>query len=263
MKKTTHLPSYTVQPALSTPLTLTFSKEDKGAISLADRFEGLFDVGSDQQFSLQIMCTIEAGAQITLIDDSERLGLQNLEVVIELLENSSLIYRSHVIDSHRTSLAEMPLTSNVKASGERLRKKLHFILNGVGATLDVQCSYLGGKKRDFRITTIQDHRAPQTKSELSVKGVFEGEAHFWCDSTITIAKPAQKTDALQVNKNLLLSETARAISIPKMEVEADDVSCQHGAATSQISEDQLFYLQSRGLSVQKAQELLIQAFLAH
>ena len=122
--------------------------------------------------------------------------------------------------------------------------------------------YLGGNKRSFKLTTIQEHRAKDSSSDLVVNGVFEGESRFFCDNLILIQKKAQRVKATQVNKNLLLSDASRAISIPKLEVLAHDVQCSHGTVTSKLSEEQLFYLQSRGMSSEQAKELLIQAFIS-
>lgn len=206
---------------------------------------------------------IAACAKVHLIDDSDQLGFTDLTLTLILQNNSHVIYRAHSVDSPRTMLVNLPLTSTIKSTHEHeFKRRVHIILQGVESTFDLIASYFVGTKRKIRLITIQDHQAPASSSNVEVRGAFEGDAQFTCDNLIHIGKGAQKTTATQVNKNLLLSNKARAISIPKMEVETNDVSCKHGAATSKISEDQLFYLQSRGLSSAFAIELVISSFLA-
>jgi Fe-S cluster assembly protein SufD len=97
-------------------------------------------------------------------------------------------------------------------------------------------------------------------SDLLVKGALRDEAVSVYSGLIKIRKDAQHSDAYQANRNLLLSPKARADSIPKLEIEANDVRCTHGATVGQVDAEQLFYLQSRGFSLDEAQNTLVHGF---
>ncbi|HXT38283.1 MAG TPA: Fe-S cluster assembly protein SufD [Chloroflexota bacterium] len=110
--------------------------------------------------------------------------------------------------------------------------------------------------------TLQDHIAPNAGSNLLFKGVLTDTARVVYSGLIRVHEGAQKTDAYQKNNNLILSPTARADSIPNLEIAANDVRCSHGATAGKVSEDHLFYLMSRGLSRREAERLIVTGFLA-
>ena len=108
--------------------------------------------------------------------------------------------------------------------------------------------------------TLQSHRAAQTTSNLLYKNALMDESKTIFSGLIKVAEEAQKTDAYQTNRNLLLSTTAEANALPGLEIKADDVKCSHGATTGQIDDDQLFYMLARGIEPHKARELLVFGF---
>jgi Fe-S cluster assembly protein SufD len=110
--------------------------------------------------------------------------------------------------------------------------------------------------------TLQDHIAPNAGSNLLFKGVLTDSARVVYSGLIHVHEGAQKTDAYQKNNNLILSNTARADSIPNLEIAANDVRCSHGATAGKVSEDHLFYLMCRGLSRREAERLIVTGFLA-
>ncbi|MEE2981630.1 MAG: SufD family Fe-S cluster assembly protein, partial [Pseudomonadota bacterium] len=93
------------------------------------------------------------------------------------------------------------------------------------------------------------------------KGVLDGDAHGVFQGKIVVRPDAQKTDAHQLNKNLLLSETAQADTKPELEIYADDVKCSHGATVGEIDDDALFYMRARGIGDDEARRLLVEAFV--
>ena len=93
---------------------------------------------------------------------------------------------------------------------------------------------------DFR--TLQDHAAPHTRSDLLFKGAVEDAAQSVYSGLIRIRKEAQRTEAFQTNRNLVLTEGAEAKSVPNLEIEADDVKCSHASTVGPIDDDQLYYL---------------------
>ena len=117
-----------------------------------------------------------------------------------------------------------------------------------GAHVKVTGAYFlrGTEHADY--DTTQEHAAPDTTSDLYFKGVLDDRARSVWRGVIRVDKGAQKTDAYQENRNLLLTPQAHADSIPGLEIEANDVRCTHGATIGQIDKLQLFYLTSRGLS---------------
>ena len=102
--------------------------------------------------------------------------------------------------------------------------------------------------------------SPHCNSRQFYNGVLDGRAHGVFHGRIIVHKDAQKTDAKQTNRNLLLSDDAQIDTKPQLEIYADDVKCTHGATIGQIAEDALFYLRSRGIDEAEARRLLLQAF---
>ena len=111
---------------------------------------------------------------------------------------------------------------------------------------------------DFR--TLQDHDAPHTTSELLFKGAVEDEARGVYSGLIRLRPTAVRANATQTNRNLILSEGAKADSIPNLEIECDDVRCSHGVATGPIDPDQLYYLETRGVPPDVAERLIVFGF---
>jgi Fe-S cluster assembly protein SufD len=133
-------------------------------------------------------------------------------------------------------------------------------LAGQGATSRVTGCYFadGGQQLDY--DTLQEHLAPNTTSDFAFKGVLRDKARAVWRGMIRVAKDAQKTNAYQENRNLLLSPAAHADSIPGLEIEANDVRCTHGATVSQVNRDELFYCMARGLSRSEAELLIVRGF---
>ena len=114
--------------------------------------------------------------------------------------------------------------------------------------------------QEFDQRTLQIHQAPNTKSDLLYKNALRGTARTIFSGLIVVDPDAQKTDAYQSNRNLMLSEEAEANSLPGLEIQANDVRCTHGATSSRIDPEQEFYLQSRGIGKEQADELLTFGF---
>ncbi len=150
----------------------------------------------------------------------------------------------------------------VNLGGAYARSEVASELLGPGAESEMLGLYFGHGRQQFDHYTLQHHVAHHTKSDLLYKGAVKDEARAVFSGLIRLEKGAQKTDAYQANRNLLLSPRARVDSIPQLEIGANDVRCTHGSTTAPVDEMQLFYLQSRGLSRTLAQELLVKAHLA-
>jgi Fe-S cluster assembly protein SufD len=133
-------------------------------------------------------------------------------------------------------------------------------LAGPGATSRVTGAYFADGTQHLDYDTFQEHIAPNTTSDFAFKGVLRDTARAVWRGMIRVEEGAQKTNAYQENRNLLLSKTAHADSIPGLEILANDVRCTHGATLGQVDREQLFYLMARGLSRSEAERLIVRGF---
>ncbi|MFC1626782.1 SufD family Fe-S cluster assembly protein [Patescibacteria group bacterium] len=133
-------------------------------------------------------------------------------------------------------------------------------LNDNGSHANIIGIVLGDKKDNISLHTIQHHRKKDTTSRLLIKSVLKDESKFSFQGDIKVDKNAQKIDAYQRNENLLLSKDAHVQSKPALEILADDVRCTHGATIFSIHSEQMLYLQSRGITKEVAQKLIIEGF---
>jgi Fe-S cluster assembly protein SufD len=133
-------------------------------------------------------------------------------------------------------------------------------LAGPGATSRVTGAYFADGVQHLDYDTFQEHMAPSTTSDFAFKGALRDTARAVWRGMIRVEEGAQKTNAYQENRNLLLSKTAHADSIPGLEIMANDVRCTHGATLGQVDREQLFYLMTRGLSRAEAERLIVRGF---
>ena len=133
-------------------------------------------------------------------------------------------------------------------------------LAGQGATSRVTGAYFADGTQHLDYDTFQEHIAPNTTSDFAFKGALRDEARTVWRGMIRVEPGAQKTNAYQENRNLLLSKSAHADSIPGLEILANDVRCTHGATLGQVDREQLFYLMARGLSRGEAERLIVRGF---
>jgi Fe-S cluster assembly protein SufD len=133
-------------------------------------------------------------------------------------------------------------------------------LAGPGATSRVTGAYFADGTQHLDYDTFQEHMAPSTTSDFAFKGALRDTARAVWRGMIRVEEGAQKTNAYQENRNLLLSKTAHADSIPGLEILANDVRCTHGATLGQVDRDQLFYLMTRGLTRAEAERLIVRGF---
>jgi Fe-S cluster assembly protein SufD len=133
-------------------------------------------------------------------------------------------------------------------------------LAGEGATSRVTGAYFADGEQHLDYDTFQEHIAPNTTSDFAFKGALRDHATAVWRGMIKVEKDAQKTNAYQENRNLILSEQAHADSIPGLEIEANDVRCTHGATISPVNRDELFYAMARGISRGEAERLIVRGF---
>ncbi|MEO6874419.1 MAG: Fe-S cluster assembly protein SufD [Opitutaceae bacterium] len=149
---------------------------------------------------------------------------------------------------------------NLHLGGHQSRHESHSQLQAPGAHSEMLALTVAHGTQEFDQRTLQIHQAPHTSSNLLYKNALLDQTKTIFSGLIVVDPDAQKTDAYQSNRNLMLSDEAEANSLPGLEIQANDVRCTHGATTSRIDPEQEFYLQARGIAKEAADELLIFGF---
>lgn len=217
----------------------------------------------------------EPGSRFTYVEESASSTREDLELnaaVTEIVAGDGSEVRIATVQdwgrnvfSYALQRARVGRDATVKSlvatlGGRLSRAEVQSELEAEGGTSEMLGVYLGDGEQHMDHHTLQLHRAPHTNSDLLFKGALLERAHAAFSGLIKVYKGAQRTDAYQKNRNLLLSPDARAESLPNLEIEADDVRCSHGATIGPADELQLFYLRSRGLSRIEAERLLVHGF---
>lgn len=149
---------------------------------------------------------------------------------------------------------------SISLGGGRTRNDIMVLMDSEGAECSLDGLYrVAGEQLVDHHTTI-DHASPHTTSRQLFKGILDDRARGVFNGRVIVRPHAQKTDAIQANRNLLLSKTALVNSNPQLEILANDVKCKHGSSIGQISEDEIFYLRSRGIDKAQAWRMLVTAF---
>ncbi len=233
--------------------------------------------GSDMNSFTHTLVVADAGARVTFIeeftsDDSGNQAMHNGVVELIVRENAQLDY-VNVQDWDRKAFnftAERAIVGRdatlhwvVGGIGSRLTKSfIDSSLVGPGSTALMSGVFFGDGRQHLDYDTQQNHAAPHTTSDLLYKGALKDRARSVWQGMIKVFPGAQRTDGYQANRNLILEKTARADSIPGLEIEADDVRCTHGATVSQLDPEEVFYIRSRGLSLKETQRIVVQGFFA-
>ena len=152
------------------------------------------------------------------------------------------------------------LSLNLHAGARQARHESFSQLSAPGAHSEMLALTIAHGTQEFDQRTLQIHQAPNTSSNLLYKNALLDQAKTIFSGLIVVDPDAQKTDAYQSNRNLMLSDEAEANSLPGLEIQANDVRCTHGATSARIDAEQEFYLESRGIKPAQAQELLVFGF---
>ncbi len=172
--------------------------------------------------------------------------------------HTSRVDQTRIVQEKNSAVSTLTITT----SGELVRNTLQFLLNDKQTTTHLNGLYLAGKDSLIDNHTLVDHAMPHCYSNELYKGIVGSNGQAVFNGKVMVRKDAQKTNAYQRNGNVLLSDEAIVNTKPQLEIFADDVKCSHGATTGQIDEEALFYLRSRGIGVDVAKTLLMQAFAA-
>jgi Fe-S cluster assembly protein SufD len=231
--------------------------------------------GPDVNSFTHTLVVIESGASVALVEeftssDSGDQAVHNGVIELIVHENAQLDY-VNVQDWDRNAYnftTERALVGRdatlhwvVSGMGSRLTKSfIDSSLVGPGSTALMSGVFFGDGRQHLDYDTQQNHVADHATSDLLYKGALKDRARSVWQGMIKVYPGAQKTDGYQANRNLILDKTARADSIPGLEIEADDVRCTHGATISQLDPDEVFYIRSRGLPLEDTQRLIVQGF---
>lgn len=151
-------------------------------------------------------------------------------------------------------------TTSINLGAQLSRHDISVVMDHEGAETAVDGLYMVASDQHTDTHSVIDHKQPHCTSHQLYKGILDGNARAVFNGKIFVREGAQKTDAMQTNKNLLLSEKARIDTKPQLEIYADDVKCAHGAAVGQIEPEELFYLETRGIGPELGRSLLTYGF---
>jgi len=225
------------------PHTLVVSDESS-EVTVVDRF-GSPDVGGPGHL-------VDAVVEL-LVGDNARLRYLSVQ------EHGPKTWQVALQRAHVGRDASLH-SSAVALGGDYARLRSESLLQGDNAESDLTAVYFGDHTQMLDFRTLQDHDAPNTRSDLLFKGAVEDQAHSVYSGLIRLRPDARKAVANQTNRNLVLTEGAGADSIPNLEIEANDVKCSHASAVGPIDEDQLYYLESRGVRPEDAERLIVLGF---
>lgn len=151
-------------------------------------------------------------------------------------------------------------TTSINLGAQLSRHDISVLMDHEGAETSVDGLYMVGSDQHTDTHSVIDHKQPHCKSHQLYKGILDGNSRAVFNGKVFVREGAQKTDAMQTNKNLLLSDKARVDTKPQLEIFADDVKCAHGAAVGQIDPEELFYLETRGITPELGRNLLTYGF---
>jgi Fe-S cluster assembly protein SufD len=203
-------------------------------------------------------------------DDSEAAGYRSGSAEIFLGEGAQLSYVSlqkwgrhawHFGDQRARLEKDSQLRLfNVTLGGRFSKTRVEASLVGPGADAELKAIYFASGEQFFDFHTLQDHQVGNTRSDLLFKGALQDTARTVYAGLIRIEKGAARSDAYQANRNLVLSDHAKATSIPMLEIDNNDVRCTHGATVGPVDPQHMFYLRSRGIPEPTAKRMIIQGF---
>jgi Fe-S cluster assembly protein SufD len=221
------------------------------------------------------LIVVEENAQVTIVESyetiqSSAISFANALTEVVVSENAmadhykiqdegdsgSMVSTTHVIQKMKSNFS----THTFSLSGSLVRNNLTIVLDGEYVETQLNGLYITNGNQVVDNHTLVDHRKPNCNSSELYKGIIEDKSAATFNGKIYVRKDAQKTNAFQSNKNILLSDDGTINTKPQLEIYADDVKCSHGTSTGKLDEDKIFYLRARGISEASAKKLLMHAF---
>jgi len=236
----------------------------------------LFVSTADEAIASHPRTLIVAGdnSQTSIVEDYLALGegsyFTNAVTEITVGENSKIEHYTLQVENEKAyhvstisanqSRASSLTTHSVSLGGALVRNDVNVALDGEGAECVLNGLYIADGSQHVDNHTVIEHVQPHCASRELYKGILDDRSSAVFNGSIIVRKDAQKTDARQSNKNLLLSEGATINSKPQLEINADDVKCAHGTSIGHLDEDSVYYLRSRGVGLAEARTVLTYGF---
>jgi Fe-S cluster assembly protein SufD len=220
------------------------------------------------------LIVVERNSQVTVVEDYLSLGegvtFSNTATELVAGDNAAVSHYMIVREGEQaynfsTLRTQQGRSANVAThslllSGALVRNNVHPVLAGEGSECLINGLFMANGREHMDNYMLVEHVSPHCDSRQFYNGILNGQSHGVFHGRIIVHKDAQKTDAKQTNRNLLLSDDAQIDTKPQLEIYADDVKCTHGATIGQVDENALFYLRSRGLAEAAARHVLLLAF---
>ena len=231
--------------------------------------------GSDQSIFPHTLIVAEEGSSLTFVDWFKSAGNErNMACAVNDLHvgSGAEVHYVSVQDWSKQTVSLHSNVTQVAGKGSCTHLGLHMggafsrtesvsRMTGIGARSQMLAATVADGVQEFDQRTLQDHRSPETFSDLLYKNALYDHAKTVVSGLIRVEPHAHRTDAFQKVRNLILSADAEANSLPGLEILADDVRCSHGATTGEIDPEQLFYMQARGINARDAYRLITFGFL--
>jgi Fe-S cluster assembly protein SufD len=220
------------------------------------------------------LIVLEKNSQLTLIEKyrsiGENTGLNN--VVSEIFVGQNANFDHYKLQNDEVTVSHIGTTqvkqerdshysnTTISLNGGIIRNNLNIVIDGENCEAYMNGLYAPTGNTHIDNHTLADHRKPHSYSNELYKGIMDGKSTGVFNGKIYVRQDAQKTNAFQSNKNILISPTASVNTKPQLEIWADDVKCSHGCTTGALDEEPMFYLRSRGIPEAEARALLLFAF---
>lgn len=223
----------------------------------------------------RILIQAEKNAQAKIVTIHASLSEENVSVSNNVTEifadkDANVEYYTLQLEGNNHSHINTIYTKQEKASivtsntftlgGKLVRNGLNMYLNGEYGLANMNGLYLSNEDQLFDNHTRIDHAVPNCNSDEVYKGIMGGASTGVFNGQIHVYRDAQKTNAFQSNRNVVLTDEAQIFTKPQLEIYADDVQCSHGCTTGQLNQDAVFYMQARGIPKEEAQRILLQGF---
>lgn len=232
------------------------------------------DASSEALVNTRNLIEVEENASVTIIEQhvvcgkgkvfnnflSEKFVAQNAKLISYTWQNEGL--RGYSVNTHQVDVKQDGHYDNttITLSGQVVRNNHNVVLSGKNGQAHLNGLFVSGQTQFIDNHTLMDHRVPHCESNELYKGIIKDKSTAVFNGKIFVRKDAQKTNAYQSSKNILLSDDATINTKPQLEIYADDVKCSHGTSTGKIDENALFYLNARGIGAESARTMLLSSF---
>ena len=217
--------------------------EENAQVKIVESYETL-DLSAKSFNNVLTEIVVEPNAIVDHFKIQNECELGNLMSTTQAVQKGKSVFSTHTFT----------------LSGSLVRNNLNIVLDGEHIESHLNGLYLTNGNQVVDNHTLVDHREPNCNSNELYKGIIEDKSSATFNGKIYVRKDAQKTNAFQSNKNILLSDDGTINTKPQLEIYADDVKCSHGTSTGKLDADKIFYLRARGLSEASAKKLLMHAF---